>query len=215
MPTSRARDDASKEERRQRIINAALTAFYERGFAATRMDDVATGAGLSKGTLYLYFPSKETLFESLITELALPRVMQFEQTLEQSPSLPEALDAFFGQVPVLLRHSPLPKLIKILISDARSFPDAIGLYRDRVIKRLLALIRGQLQAAQERGEIAVDDPDITARLVVAPIVFSIIWLVVFEHGDTEPPLDVSRLLAQHRHHLLTALCGAPQQPATG
>lgn len=201
--TSRARSEHSKLQRRQLILDAALQRFYVHGFVTSRMDDIAADCRLSKGTLYLYFPSKEALFEALIEEIALPKIAHFEDMLRSS-SLLSFLERFVIIAPQILRQSALPKLVKILISDATNFPKMVNLYREQVIKRALSMISQALNKAKECGEAQLDDPELTARLVIAPMVFSLLWVVVFETED-DNKLDVEQLLQMHKHYLIKAL----------
>jgi len=94
----RARSERSKALRREVLLKAALEQFYQNGYVATRMDDIAADAGFSKGTLYLYFASKEALFEALIAEIALPKIAAFEAGLSQLDSLAAEVDRFFERV---------------------------------------------------------------------------------------------------------------------
>ncbi len=200
----RARTVEAKDDRRQVLLSAALHEFFERGFTAARMDDIAKRAGVSKGALYLYFDSKEALFTSLVETFALPNVERIEATARAAGSARNAIRAVMTLAPVLVRESPVPLIAKILIADAPAFPEVVTTYRKTVIERVLGVFGGILKDAHEAGEIEVDDPDLTARLIVAPIMFSAMWRVVFEH-DSEAKLDVAALFALHEKMLMRAL----------
>ena len=200
----RARSEEAKDTRRQALLDAALNEFFERGFAAARMDDIARRAGLSKGTLYLYFDSKEALFASLIEVFALPNVEQLEAAAATATGAADAIRAMVRLAPVLVRESPVPKIAKILISDALAFPDLVAAYRKTVIERVLSIIAGLLQRAHDAGEISIRDPHLTARLIVAPVMLSAIWRVVFER-DAEARLDIDALFAVHEEMLMRGL----------
>jgi AcrR family transcriptional regulator len=88
----RARSDDAKDERRQALLLVALDEFFQKGFTAARMDDIARRAGLSKGTLYLYFESKEALFTALIETLAMPNLSHIETISTMASTIREALD---------------------------------------------------------------------------------------------------------------------------
>lgn len=204
----RARTAEAKDQRRQRLVEAALDEFSERGFAAARMEDIASRAGLSKGTLYLYFDSKEGLFEELIDTIAVPNVERIEELARAAPSATQAIEAFLEVAGQLVRESKLPRVVKTLIADSGAFPELVSRYRTDVLDRVLAAFAGVLARAHEAGELEIEDPDLTARLVLAPVVFSAIWSVVFEtpeERDQGSGVDVGRLLALHRRNLLTAL----------
>ena len=200
----RARSEAAKDTRRQALLTAALDEFFERGFAAARMDDIARRAGLSKGTLYLYFDSKEALFASLIETFALPNVERLEAAAADARGAADAIRAMMRLAPVLVRESPVPKIVKILISDALACPDLVAAYRKTVIERVLSIIAGLLQKAHDAGEISIRDPHLTARLIVAPVMLSAVWRVVFER-DAEAQVDLDALFAAHEEMLMRGL----------
>lgn len=200
----RARTDEAKDLRRRSVLTAALDEFFERGFAAARMDDIARRAGVSKGALYLYFDSKDDLFRSLIEEFAAPNVDRLEAAAASAPDAKGAIRALLTLAPTLIRTSPIPKIAKVLIGDAASFPDTVTIYRKRVIERALRIITAVLAKAKSKGEFEIDDPKLTARLIVAPVIFSAIWRVVFEH-DESARVDLEALFALHEKILLKAL----------
>lgn len=201
---ARARTAEAKDDRRLSLLSAALDEFFERGFAAARMDDIAARAGLSKGSIYLYFNSKEDLFTSLIETFAIPNIERFEATAAQALGGVAAIRAFLGLAPALIRTSPVPKIAKILIADGPAFPHMASAYRKDVVERLLSLLADVLREAKDSGEIDIDDPALTARLVVAPMFFSAMWRVVFEH-DEEAVVDLDALFAVYEKMLMRAL----------
>lgn len=202
----RAQSDTDKALRESQIIRAGLDEFYQRGFAAARMDQIGKRAGVSKGTLYLYFPSKEALFEAIIKTVAVPQIAEIEQLLERQPSVAVTLQALMQRLPVILRESPLPKLVKVLIGDAFMFPELVTLYRESVIERSLAAISTFLERGVKSGEIRLDlpDPAMSARLLIAPVLMSAIWTVVFDPIDGTQ-LDLERLFQIHHQQLKRVL----------
>lgn len=200
----RARSDAAKDKRRQALLTAALDEVFEKGFAATRMDDVARRAGLSKGTLYLYFDSKEALFQGLVESLAYPNLEIVEQITEQAETLQEALRGIRQFAPALIRQTDLPRLMKVLIGDSQLFPDLVRAYREDLIERVLAMIAALLSRADARGEANIADPELTARLIMAPIIFSALWQGVFNQ-NSEADVDLDKLFEIHEQMMLKAL----------
>lgn len=200
----RARTQEAKDQRRKALLTAALDEFYERGFTAARMDDIARRAGLSKGSVYLYFDSKDALFTELVKEYALPNVERLEAMAGQADSAAGAIQMLMGFAPVLVRETVVPKIMKVLIADAPAFPETVTAYRKNVIERGLGLITGVLRKASDSGEFKIANPELTARLVVAPMIFSAIWKIAFEH-DADARLDIKALFALHEKMLLTAL----------
>ncbi|MEL7296765.1 MAG: TetR/AcrR family transcriptional regulator [Pseudomonadota bacterium] len=200
----RARTDSAKDARKQRLMAAALDEFYERGFAAARMEDIAQRVKLSKGTLYLYFSSKDDLFRALIDTYAVPNLEQIEQIMSNAPAFSMALDAIAVFAPEMITKTHLPKLLKVLAGDSHNFPDVVQSYRSEVIDRGLAAIAGLLARADSDGEIQVDDPALVARLVIAPMVLSLLWQAVFDRTKG-PAVDLARLFQLHAQYMKRAL----------
>ena len=200
----RARSNEAKDERRQALLGAALDEFFEKGFAATRMDDIARRAGLSKGTLYLYFGSKEALFQGLIETLATPNLKIVETITSQSTSLKDALARIRQFAPFLVRQTDLPRLMKVLIGDSHLFPEVVRAYREDLIDRVLSMITSLLQRAHDTGEAIIDTPALTARLLMAPMIFSAIWQAVFNQ-KSKADIDLDELFRIHEQMMLKAL----------
>ena len=200
----RARSNEAKDERRQALLGAALDEFFEKGFAATRMDDIAKRAGLSKGALYLYFGSKEALFQGLVETLASPNLEIVETITRQSASLKDALAGIRRFAPFLVRQTDLPRLMKVLIGDSHLFPEVVRAYRVELIDRVLSMITSLLKRASETGEAKIDNPALTARLVMAPVVFSAMWQAVFNQ-QSEADVDLDELFRIHEQMMLRAL----------
>ncbi len=192
----RARTQKAKDDRRAAVVAAALDEFYEKGFAAARMEDIAGRAGLSKGGLYLYFDSKEALFEAVIESFAMPTVARFEALAETAGGVSALIDALTKLAPAIIREGRIPKIVKVLIGDAPAFPAVATAYRRNVIDRVLAVIIHILRKAKETGEIDIADPALAARLMAAPMLLSAVWRIVFDHDD-EARIDLDALFAQH------------------
>lgn len=201
---ARARTDEAKDERRQALLAAALDEFFEKGFAATRMDDIARRASLSKGALYLYFDSKEAMFQALIESLASPNLEIIEQITEHAASLKEALHGIRKFAPFLIRQTDLPRLMKVLVGDSQLFPEIVEAYRQELIERVLSMIAALLQRADETGEAKIENPQLTARLIMAPVIFSALWQAVFNQ-TSEAEVDLDQLFAIHEQMMLNAL----------
>ncbi|MEZ5938544.1 MAG: TetR/AcrR family transcriptional regulator [Hyphomonadaceae bacterium] len=200
----RARSEEAKDTRRNALLAAALDEFVERGFAAAKIDDIARRAGLSKGALYLYFDSKEALFKGLIETVAMPRVEEIEAAIAGAPSIRQALEVMSAIAPTIIRESPLPRFMKVLIGDAKTFPDILQSYRREVLERVLGAISAALERAMDRGEIARHDPDLLARIVVSPIPLSGIWHILFG-ADPDAAVNLEELFRLHADLLGRAL----------
>jgi AcrR family transcriptional regulator len=197
-----------KEDRPGEILSAALDCFAERGFAATRLDDIAARAGVSKGTLYLYFSGKEELFKALVRHELLPNIERLEATAAGPGSAVEMLGRFvaiWAEYVVPSRISVLPKLV---IAEAGNFPELAKFYLQEVIQRGLRLLRSILRHGVEAGEFRPNDIEHTAFCVVGPLLLSVLWKHTFDaHADS--PLDVKALCRAHLEALLNGIC----QPA--
>jgi AcrR family transcriptional regulator len=198
-----------KEARPEEILSAALESFAERGFAATRIEDVAARAGISKGTLYLYFDGKEELFKAVVRQALLPNLARIEALAASfegpSASLLERLLATVAGV-VESRVGAIPKLV---IAEAGNFPDLARFYLDEVVHRGLGLIAGILRRGIARGEFRAIDVDHAVFCVIAPLLIAALWKSSLEPHDQTGPLDVQALVWAHLDLLLRGL-EAPQ-----
>ncbi len=201
-PRWRRRKDARPDE----ILAAALESFAARGFAATRLEDVAARAGISKGTLYLYFHGKEELFEAVVRATLLPNLERIEATAA----------TFAGPSAELLEHllltlmgvlgSPAGALPKLVIAEAGNFPELARFYLDEVIRRGLRLIGAILRRGIARGEFRQIDVDHAVYCVIAPILLAALWKNSLE-PHAAAPLDAQGLARAHLDLLLRGLEG--------
>ena len=183
------------EVRRGAILEAALAEFAERGFAAARLDDVAARAGVAKGTLYLYFKSKEALFEALIRNAVSPLLEQVGK-VAAAPNLPplKALETFFALFEKDVLGSDRKLLLRLIISEGARFPALAEIYYREVVSRGLGLMRGLAQRAAKDGTFATGAPARYPQLIVAPLLLAVIWDGLFAKVD---PLDVAGFLRAH------------------
>ena len=183
------------EVRRQAILEAALFVFAERGFAAARLDDVAARAGVAKGTLYLYFQSKEALFEALIRDAVSPLLAQVGK-VAAAPDLPptKALETFFALFKSDVLGTDRKLLLRLIISEGARFPALAEIYYREVVSRGLGLMRGLAQRAVKDGSFATSAPARYPQLIVAPLLVALIWDALFAKID---PLDVDGFLRAH------------------
>lgn len=194
-----------KDSRVAELLDAALAVFAEKGFAAARMEDIAARAGAAKGTLYLYFPSKEAVFEALVRTLIVPNLDLAEAAAREHVGSVGPL--LRGLVPVLaaiIREGRLVVLPRLLIGELHRFPELAGFYKHAVADRALALIAGLHRRGVAAGEFRPQDSEAVARLVVAPILLAAIWQAVFAPQEAEP-FDPQRVLAAHADTLLRGL----------
>lgn len=171
-----------KETRPAEILEAALQEFVERGFAATRLDDIARRAGCTKGTIFLYFATKEELFKAVVREHVVPRILQAEQAVEQHEgSSRDLLEKVLRARWDSLYHSHLSGLPKLMFAEAGNFPDIARFYHEEVISRSQAIVKRIVQRGIESGEFRAVDVHSIALVSVAPMLMASLWKHSFSH----------------------------------
>jgi len=190
---------AKAAARRDAILDAALDEFSARGFAAARLDDVAERAGVAKGTIYLYFADKESLFQELIRTKMVPVVgsleLAFGTELPLRAVVEQAIEIFVREVYGTRRR----EVIRLMISEGPRFPVLAEFYYHEVLERLLKALRGLMRRAYERGELANDSLVRFPMLLGAPGIIAIVWNGLFDRFE---PLDVRGLIRAHFDNLL-------------
>jgi len=180
-----------KEDRPEEITAAAFEVFAEKGYAAARVEEVARRAGVSKGLLYLYFKTKEALFKAVVRSVVIRRIDTLLKMLEETNLSSEAfmrgpLLDFMKRVP----GSPIAIVIKLLIAEGQRHPDLVDFYWDNVVSKGLAAIQRFIQRGVRRGEFRESAVSELPQLVLAPMMLSMIWRIVF----TGRSLDTDRLM---------------------
>ena len=193
-----------KEDRPAEIIAAALKLFTNKGFMATRLDEVAKQAGISKGTLYLYFESKEALFKAVVTEFVIPQIVKAEEQMEQHKGpIEDLMFSLLEQWKINVLESELSGIPKMMIAEAANFPQLATFYLENVIQRTRKFISNLVKLGIERGEFIECDTDYAARLFLSPMVFSAIWqhsLAAFEQD-----YDIDEYLKFHLDNYLRGI----------
>jgi AcrR family transcriptional regulator len=165
-----------KDARPQELLAAALDLFVERGFASTRLEDVAKRAGVSKGTLYLYFENKEELFKAVVRENIVPAIGDAE----------DIIAGFEGNSAELLRcvmmgwwerigDTKASGITKLMMAEAANFPELANFYNEEVISRCTAMISGMLQAAVVKGEFRPMNVEALTQVLIAPVLTLMVW----------------------------------------
>ena len=207
----RAKRERRKEARPGELIAAALDLFVEKGFAATRVDEVAARAGVSKGTLFLYFRSKEELFKAVVVENLSGRFVEWNAEFE----------VFEGSASDMLRYclrvwwervgsTKASGLTKLLMSEGGNFPELAEFYRQEVVHPGHALVRRILQRGIDSGEFAPVDLDHAIYAVIAPMMFLMLW----KHStpmciDGKSELDPETFIAVQTEIVLQGLLARP------
>jgi len=213
VSTERAKRERRKEARPGELLSAALDLFVEKGFAATRVEEVARRAGVSKGTLFLYFSSKEELFKAVVRENISGRFAEWGEELKTFEGTSEellryCLTSWWERVGAT-KASGIPKL---MMSEAGNFPELVQFFQQEVVQPGNALIGRILQRGVERGELRAIDPVYGIYSVLAPMIFLNMW----KHGhgscgDARVELDPQQYIAAQLQTILFGLSVRPPQ----
>jgi len=175
-----------KDARPQEIVDAALDMFVEYGFAATRLDDVAKQAGVSKGTVYRYFENKDALFIAVVKEIVVPEVAKIEQQAAEfngsSAELLRMLVQGWWQAVGETRLCGIPKMV---MADAGNFPELARFFVDNVVTRMRTIFEGIIRSGVESDEFRKCNIKHVARALMAPMVLAAIWERSLKPFDTE------------------------------
>lgn len=206
---SKVRFRRRKEDRPGEITRAAMQVFAESGYEATRVDDVAKRAGVSKGLLYLYFKTKEDLFKAVIRSFVKPRVTALSRAVEDSDLSAEAfLRGPFLDLARGLPRSPIRHLVRLMVSEGPKHPDLTRYYWENVVAPGLAALERLFARGVENGEFRTSALNRFPQLLLTPILFSTLWQVIFEAHEH---LDTDALLEAHIDFVIDALRRGEEQ----
>lgn len=198
------------EHRPQQIIEAALEVFGECGLANARLQDIAERAGVSKGTIYLYFPNKEELFREMIRQTAVAAIERDEQGLAQGTPTAQLL-AFMRGYWAFVRSPVFITIYRLVLGELHQFPDLAKFYAHEVVARRQRLLGGIIRRGIDAGEFREIDPMVAARMLVALTVMNGIWrdehtgVPLLAHKSDE---EVFNELAQFYLHSITPSAGS-------
>lgn len=166
-----------KTARPGEILEAAVACFAERGFAATRLDDVAARAGVTKGTLYLYFSGKEELFKAVVRHWITANIARAETAVAgATATTPELLTQLVTNWLEIFTTTPAGAIPKLIIAEAGNFPELARFYYDEVVMRGTRLVGGLLRRGIERGEFdPALDLDPVVFCIISPILMNALW----------------------------------------
>ncbi|HJS46136.1 MAG TPA: TetR/AcrR family transcriptional regulator [Rhizomicrobium sp.] len=198
-----------KEARAPEILEAALTCFARKGFAGTRMDDIAAAAGITKGTIYLYFDSKQSVFKALARASIGEQLGAVRSLVEnfQGPSA-QLLRLVLSTMGSFVRTSDRVILPKMILAESGNFPELAKFWREEIIEQGIVLLGGIIKRGTARGEFRAIAPEHAARLCVAPILLIALWRTTFAQFDARP-YDHEGLIEAHLQVLLQGLEARP------
>lgn len=200
-PKFRRRAEARPDE----LLDAALAVFTEKGFAGARMEDIAARAGLSKGAVYLYFPSKLALFEALIRRAVQPLTDGALTGIAEHAEDPiEALVAVLRSIGAALSRPGAMAVPKLILREAPAAPEVAAFYRQAVMDRVMPVVIGLLRRGVAEGRIRPVDPELTLRSIMGPVILHLLLDEVFGVRPTEGQ-DMQALVENHLSILLAGL----------
>jgi AcrR family transcriptional regulator len=204
-PKFRRRAEARPDE----VLDAALDLFIEKGFAATRVEDIAKRAGISKGAVYLYFPSKEAIIEGLIRRAIVPiatQVLGLAQAYEGDPR--PAISMAMRAVGHKLSDPCLLAIPRLMMREMINFPELAQMYRREVLDRVIPVIEGLLRRGVDQGYLRPVDPHLSIRSIVGPIMMHLLMAEVFGIVPRDG-LSLDKLIENHLTILFDGL-SAPE-----
>ena len=217
IPATAAKRERRKEARPGELLDAALDLFVEKGFAATRVEEVAARAGVSKGTLFLYYPSKDELFKAVVRKNISGHFKEWNNEFEAFGGdtlemLTICMNSWWDRVGATKASG----LTKLMVSEAGNFPDLVDFYQHEVIRPGQALIRRVLQRGMDRGEFRRLDLDYAVYSVVSPMNF----LMLSKHSmgvcvPDQVALDPKKYIASQLGIILYGLTAAPDAAPAG
>ena len=208
-PKFRRRAEARPDE----VLDAALALFVENGFAATRVEDVARRAGLSKGAVYLYFPSKEALLEGLVQRAIVPiagSALGALASFEGDPRV--AISMVLRMLAGRLAEEKVIAIPKLVFRELFAFPDLAAMYRREVLDRVLPAVEALIARGIAEGYLRPVDPALTVRSIIGPLVLHIALSELFGLRPADG-LGIDRLIENHLTILFDGL-SAPQPKST-
>jgi len=198
-----------KEARPAEIIAAAGRLFADHGFAATKLDDVARRAGVAKGSIYLYFATKEDLFRAVVRSAVVPQVQVVRGMAEAfDGALADLLPRLLQGAASIIGRSDVFAVARMVIGESRNFPDLAKIWHDEVVAPVLGALSGAIARAQATGDVAEGDARLYAFSVVGPLLMAMLFRDVFAQASDDLP-DLARLAEQHARCLLHGLPTAP------
>jgi AcrR family transcriptional regulator len=192
-PKFRRRADARPDE----VLDAALALFGEKGFAATTVDDIARRAGLSKGGVYLYFPSKKALLEGLVRRAILPTANEAFAIAEHYRGDPiPVIERFLRTLAATLSGGSAFRILRLILQESATAPGIAQMYRDEILDRGLAVMGRLIAQGIENGHLRPVDPEMTVRSVMGPLIAHLLLAEIFGVTPADG-LAMDRLIDNH------------------
>ena len=189
-----------KDARPAELLEAALTLFVEKGFAATRSEEVAKAAGVSKGTLYLYFPSKEELLKAVIQHFLGTEIEAgIQEAAAADGPTAEVMEQLLVNWWTRIYEGPASGVFKLVITEVRNFPEIGQFWVERVVAPGHAIVSGLLQRGIARGEFVVDDVDSAVHSILMPLILMCMHKHSFAACGIGKEMDIDPIVFMHAH----------------
>lgn len=207
-PKWRRRKDARPSD----IVAAALQTFSEKGFAGARIEEIAARAGVSKGTVYLYFKTKEDIFRAVVHQTVVPNFEAVEGSI-LALDLPfrEIVRLLLPRFAQLVTALPVGAVVKMVVGESRNFPELAKVWHDDVVQKGVGMLSALIVRAQERGEVRPGDPRTHAFSIMGPMLMGVLWRETFTPvGGAE--IDLEAVARQHAETVLGGLLIEEKKP---
>ena len=193
------------EDRPREICAAALEVFAERGFAAAKLEEIAKRAGVSKGTLYLYFKDKEELFRAVVRDTVSPNIDHLRDAmLAADVPFAQIVPMFLARLSSVATTMPLGSVVKMVIGESGNFPELAQVWQEQVVSKALGVMVSLIEKAQARGEVRPGDPRFHAFTLMGPMLMGLMYREVLQPAGGAP-IDIETLARQHADTVLKGL----------
>ena len=206
-----------KEARPAELLEAALALFVEKGFAATRSEEVAKAAGVSKGTLYLYFPSKEELLKAVIQHFLGTEIETgVQEAAAADGPTAQVMEKLLMTWWTRIYEGPASGVFKLVITEVRNFPEIGEFWVERVVAPGQAIVSGLIRRGIERGEFAVDDVESAVHSILMPLILECVHKHSFMACGIGKDMEIDPVQFMHAHLRLifAGLQANARRPAT-
>lgn len=195
--------ELQKEARRSAIIEAALEAFTQQGFTATKLDEVAERAGIGKGTIYLYFDSKENLFEEVVREKLFPiRDAAEAYVANFTGTASELLSAHLGNFYKAMNDPKIPLLMSMIMGEGQRFPTISAFFYNEVISKSHRMMGSIIRKGIDSGEFRADADKVYPQIISAPALLAANWNLQY---GAQAPISTELYMQNHIELVLRAL----------
>lgn len=193
-----------KAERPGDIAAAALAVFAEKGFAGARIEQIARRAGLSKGAVYLYYPTKEDLFRAVVQTAVVPNLELIDRMVSIDLPFADRLRLLLPRFAEIVTTLPVGAVAKMVIGESRNFPELAKVWYDNVVSKAVAILTRLIEQAQARGEVRAGDPRTHAFSIIGPMMLGVLWRETFTQVGGAP-IDLPEIARQHVETVIDGL----------